>query len=207
MDSFNNNNFKNPCSFDKKKHFSYLKIIFQKHVVISRAIFLLFWPFLISKVLEVYFDLCLFFSWIKIYFTFQKALADFFLVKPLPLQQPPETKLLISVCLLKGQKFVQLPSRFRHPCWQVTRKASLVLSFHGEFYQSVYSFVLKQLSWLFLLDNCTKILQKMSIFIHQSSPIKRPTGRNADFKKVLRSIIKQLRYQWKKYFLHILCDF
>ena len=41
----------------------------------------------------------------------------------------------------------------------------------------------------------------MSIFIHQSSPIKRPTGRNADFKKVLRSIIKQLRYQY------ILCDF
>ena len=71
-----------------------------------------------------------------------------------------------------------------------SRKASLVLCFHGEFYQSVYSFVLKQLSWLFVLDNCTKILQKMSIFIHQSSPIKRPTGRNADFKKVLRSIIK-----------------
>ena len=33
----------------------------------------------------------------------------------------------------------------------------------------------------------------MSIFIHQSSPIKRPTGRNADFKKVLRSIIKTTR--------------
>jgi hypothetical protein len=66
---------------------------------------LLFWPFLISKVLEVYFDLCLFFSWIKINFAFQKILADFFLVKPWPLQQPPEAKLLISVCLLKGQKF------------------------------------------------------------------------------------------------------
>ena len=26
----------------------------------------------------------------------------------------------------------------------------------------------------------------MSIFIHQSSPIKRPNGRNAEFKKVLR---------------------
>ena len=72
---------------------------------ISRATFLLFWPFLISKVLEVYFDLCLFFSWVKINFAFQKSLADFFLVKPWPLQQPAEAKLLISVCLLKGQKF------------------------------------------------------------------------------------------------------
>ncbi len=46
-----------------------------------------------------------FFSWIKINFAFQKPLADFFLVKPWPLQQPPEAKLLISLCLLKGPKF------------------------------------------------------------------------------------------------------
>ena len=39
-------------------------------------------------------------------FVFQKALADFFLVKPWPLQQPLEAKLLISVCLLNGQKFI-----------------------------------------------------------------------------------------------------
>jgi hypothetical protein len=38
-------------------------------------------------------------------FAFQKILADFFLVKPWPLQQLPEAKLLMSVCLLKGQKF------------------------------------------------------------------------------------------------------
>ena len=37
----------------------------------------------------------------------------------------------------------------------------------------------------------------MSIFIHQSSPIKRPTGRNAEFKKVLRSIIKTTRISIK----------
>ena len=36
---------------------------------------------------------------------FVKRLADFFLVKPWPLQQPAEAKLLISVCLLKGQRF------------------------------------------------------------------------------------------------------
>ena len=40
-----------------------------------------------------------FFSWIQINFAFQKLLVEFFLVKPLPLQQPPNTKLLISVCL------------------------------------------------------------------------------------------------------------
>ena len=50
------------------------------------------------KTLEVYFELCLFFSWIKINFAIQKALAEFFLVKPWPLQQPPEAKLLTSVC-------------------------------------------------------------------------------------------------------------
>ena len=72
---------------------------------ISSATFLLSWPFFISKVLEIYFDLCLFFSWVKINFAIQKSLADFFLVKPWPLQQPAEAKLLISVCFLKGQKF------------------------------------------------------------------------------------------------------
>jgi hypothetical protein len=46
-----------------------------------------------------------FLSRIEINFAFQKQLADFFLVKPWPLQQPPEAKLLISLCLLKGPKF------------------------------------------------------------------------------------------------------
>jgi hypothetical protein len=46
-----------------------------------------------------------FFSWVRINFAFQKPLADFFLVKPWPLQQPSKAKLLISVGLLKGQKF------------------------------------------------------------------------------------------------------
>ena len=45
-----------------------------------------------------------FFLIIKYNFAFQKELADCFLVKPWPNQQPPEAKLLISVCLLKGQK-------------------------------------------------------------------------------------------------------
>ena len=40
--------------------------------------------FFISKVLEVYFDLCLFFSWIDINFAFQKALAEFLLVRAWP---------------------------------------------------------------------------------------------------------------------------
>ena len=92
---------------------------------ISRATFLLFWPFLISKVLEVYFDLCLFFSWVKINFAFQKSLADFFLVKPWPLQQPAEAKLLISVCLLKGQKFsfyckISYELQFAGLAWDLT---------------------------------------------------------------------------------------
>ena len=52
------------------------------YIKISRAIFLLFWPFFILKVLEV-----------------------FFLVKPWLLHQPPEGTLLTSVYLLKGQKF------------------------------------------------------------------------------------------------------
>ena len=94
--------------WEKKNHFSYLKNNIptaQCYFKISRATFLLFCPFLISKVLEVYFDLCLFFSWTKIDFDFQKPLADFFLVKPWLLHQPPEAKLLISVYLLEGQKF------------------------------------------------------------------------------------------------------
>ena len=47
-----------------------------------------------------------FFSWIKTNFAIQKTLAEFFRVKPWPLQQPPEAKLLASVCVLKGQKFI-----------------------------------------------------------------------------------------------------
>ena len=64
-------------------------------------IFALLTLFFISKVLEVYFDLCLFFSWIEINFAFQKALL---LVRPWPFLQPPEAKLLI----LKGQKYSYL---------------------------------------------------------------------------------------------------
>ena len=43
----------------------------------------------------------------------------------------------------------------------------------------------------------------MSIFIHQSSPIKRPTGRNAEFKKVLRSIIKTTRISIKTHLFNM----
>ena len=52
---------------------------------------------LLSKLLELEFDLCLFFLWMKINFAFQNALAAFFLVRPRPLEQPPEAKLLSSV--------------------------------------------------------------------------------------------------------------
>ena len=78
------------CRTICKNHFSY----FQKDIPKVHTFF-------ISKVLEVYFDLCLFFSWIDINFAFQKALL---LVRPWPFLQPPEAKLLI----LKGQKYSYL---------------------------------------------------------------------------------------------------
>ena len=69
----------------KKWHFSNLKKNIPKvhfYFKISRPTFLLFWPFLISKVLEVVLWLLSFFSWIKIDFACQKALADIFFLKP-----------------------------------------------------------------------------------------------------------------------------
>ena len=92
----------------KKITFHTWKKIFQMHIVISKFQELYFCfsgPCWFQKFWRCTLDLCLFFSWIKINFAFQKALGDFFLVKPWPLQQPPEAKLLISVCLLKGQKY------------------------------------------------------------------------------------------------------
>ena len=62
---------------------------------ISRAKFLLYWPFLTFG----------FFLMNKECFCFPKSTYwFFFLVKPWQLQQPHEAKLLTSVCLLKGQK-------------------------------------------------------------------------------------------------------
>jgi hypothetical protein len=93
--------------------------IIQSYFNILRATFLLW------KVLEVYFDLCLFFSWVKINFAFQKPLADFFLVEPWPLQQPPKAKVLISVRLLKGHKIsfkckLSYELQFAELAWDLT---------------------------------------------------------------------------------------
>ena len=53
----------------------------------------------------VLWPLTFFFTWIKISFACQWTLAEFNFAKPWPLQQPPEAKLLISACSLRGQKF------------------------------------------------------------------------------------------------------
>ena len=53
---------------------------------ISRATFLLQWPFLTSKVLKEYFDICLFFLMNKNLLCFPKSTSWIFLLRPWPLQ-------------------------------------------------------------------------------------------------------------------------
>ena len=78
------NKIKNPWSFEKKNHFSYLKKIIQRHIVISKfqELHFCFLTIFNFKVLEVYFDLCLFFLMNK-NFTFQKTACWFFSCKTL----------------------------------------------------------------------------------------------------------------------------
>jgi hypothetical protein len=94
--------------FWENNHFHIWKKMIQMHIFISKFQVLHFcfsdyvW---FQKFYRFTLTFVFFFHELKLILLSKKHLMFFFLVKPWPLQQPRETKLLISVCLLKGQKF------------------------------------------------------------------------------------------------------
>ena len=97
--------------FLKKITFHTFEKIFQRYILIPKFKELHFCftdPFLFQKFCRCTLTSAFFFSWKKNNFAFQKALAEFFLVRPWPFLQPPEANLLISVCYKRSKSKIYL---------------------------------------------------------------------------------------------------
>ena len=91
--------FQNPCSFEKKSLFMLEKKIFQRYILIQKFQELHFCftgPFAFKTFGVRVWPLSFFLIW-KLILLSKNAPTAFFLVRPRPLEQPPEAKLLSSV--------------------------------------------------------------------------------------------------------------